>query len=38
MKIDPQKPNKWVGIMNEPNYKFTIAHVHVTLFKGLIHL
>ncbi len=32
MEIDLRKPNEWVGIANEPNYKFAI--VHVLLFKG----
>jgi hypothetical protein len=38
MEIDSQKPKEWVGITNEPNYKFTIAHVCVLLLKGLVHL
>jgi len=38
MEINSQKPREWVGIINELDYKFTTTHVHVLLFKGLIHL
>jgi hypothetical protein len=29
MEIDSQKPKEWVGIINEPNYRFTITRVCV---------
>jgi hypothetical protein len=35
MEIVSQKPKEWVGITNEPNYRFTSAHVCVLLLKGL---
>jgi len=38
MEINSQKLREWVGIINELDYKFTTAHVHVLLFKGLTHL
>jgi hypothetical protein len=38
IKTDSKKPKKWVGITNEPNCKFVIAHVHVLLLKCPTHL
>jgi hypothetical protein len=38
MEINSQKPREWVGIVNESNSKFTTTHMHVLLFKGLVHL
>jgi hypothetical protein len=29
MEVDSQKPKEWVGITNEPNCRFAIAHVHI---------
>ncbi len=38
MGADSQKPKEWVGITNEPNYRFATTHVHVLLLKGHAHL
>jgi hypothetical protein len=34
METNSQKPKEWVGIANEPNYKFATIYVRVLLFKG----
>jgi len=38
MEENSQKPKEWMGIANEPNYRFAIACARVLLFKGLAHL
>lgn len=38
MEINSRKPKEWVGIINEPNYIFTITCVCVLLIKGSAHL
>lgn len=35
METNSQKPKEWVGIPNEPNYRFATIRVKVLLFKGL---
>jgi hypothetical protein len=38
VESNSQKPKEWMGIANEPNYRFATAHVRVLLLKGPAHL
>lgn len=38
MEANSRKPKEWVGIANEPNYRFTTTCVWVLMFKSPVRM